>query len=88
MKNKINLFVCILIVLLINLQCNISVYAQTENNEATIEEEQNSGIDSPNKSITGDSPEFIEGTTISSGASDRDELENALRNDIEEDLLQ
>ena len=48
MKNKANLFVCILVALSVNLQCNISVFASDENDtlstedlEATVIEPEN-----------------------------------------------
>lgn len=64
MKNKTILFVCVLIILSIGLQCNISVCAQIENNEAIVEEE----FGLLDEDITDADGEVIEGTSISSGA--------------------
>ncbi len=40
MNNKTNIFVCVLIALSINLQCNISAYARDENTSTAITGQQ------------------------------------------------
>lgn len=72
MKNKTILFVCVLIVLSINLQCNISVCAQIENNEAIVEEGK---IDLLGEDITDTDTDdkVIEGTSISSEVDEQEQ---------------
>ena len=67
MKSKTNLFVCVLIALSINLQCNISAYA-AEENDITATEEQS--LDTTlNTEVTEDkeaaNAEIIDGADLS-----------------------
>ncbi len=62
MKNKTNLFACVLIVLSINVQCNISVYAADEN-IATIRGQQDTNENAGTVPvINSDTAGIIDGT--------------------------
>ena len=68
MNKKINIFVCILIALSINLQCNISAYAEDENTTLDTEKQdldKDTEISSP----------IIEGSQLSADLNADDQME-------------